>query len=32
MEMQHWVMLAIVGFVCYVIGTKYPAFATRIGL
>lgn len=31
MEMQHWVALVVVGFVAYIIGTKYPALAQRIG-
>lgn len=31
METQHWFMLAIVAAVFYIIGTKYPALATRIG-
>lgn len=29
---QHWVMLAIVAFFFYIVGTKYPQFAMRLGI
>lgn len=31
MELHHWVTFAVVGFVFYIIGTKYPQLAQRIG-
>ena len=31
METQHWIMLGIVALVFYLVGTKYPQFAARIG-
>jgi hypothetical protein len=31
MQGHHWVMLVVVGFVFYIVGTKYPMLAQRIG-
>lgn len=31
MEGQHWIMLAVVALVFYVIGAKFPAVAHQIG-
>lgn len=31
MQGQHWVMLIVVGFAFYIIGTKYPQLAQKIG-
>lgn len=31
MESQHWIMLVIVFVVAYIIGAKYPAYASRLG-
>jgi hypothetical protein len=31
MEAQHWIMLAIVFSVGYLIGVKFPATAQRLG-
>jgi hypothetical protein len=31
MEGQHWLMLAVVAAVFYIIGAKYPALSQRIG-
>ena len=31
MEMHHWIMFGAVALVFYIVGTKYPQFAAKIG-